>query len=670
MHHSIWSKTVSISLSFLIAGAPTSYAQSSSNQPSSIKSCVPSGLCRDHEGRRVSLNALQRQQLERHKGVKILGCSDRPLNLQIHPDEIDCIRTLFGITDSSSQDRIEAILGIASRSNGYANAQVNLAAKDLLSGEIKDAWDRSQEQVTLSRDVSMERDYGKFGSWDISDNYIAFKVAVGDLIAFECGAAATVSLSILPAAFESQPSLMIRTENGDKPWLDGVFTLTDSRHKVDISTMDDINDHIASSPLVLAYASKDMVRGGSVPLHGASEAIRLLAEKCISTGTYVVPGQSLSERYDIPQILGISPDEFLELSRYYGPIDCDPREQVLESVCGSEIGRSANLAYARSVNRVVELLDANGRNYLLREHPQLFDITYDLFPPCSDDAECAADVLKRYTALWDEIEITPVPLENGLPRVEIILSAGEPSRIVPMRASVVPTGLDLGEAFYEAERRIHARAELTQTIYKAPGFWNQFSNAALMKRIFEGNGVLGQPTIPLATPELSFDRLDFALVVISWARSFERHCNALLPHGASEWTKTVYTTIDGLTTEQTDRIRVHPNFEEAVRAYNEHSDSAGGKIARANTEISQMTDFMDRLDRGANPFSAVLEQGTRIMSPSSDIDILISDHGCDTPVTLQFRENLSRIATGQMTLQEAGIGIKGFEVATDPAPTP
>ena len=179
--------------------------------------------------------------------------------------------------------------------------------------------------------------------------------------------------------------------------------------------------------------------------------------------------------------------------------------------------------------------------------------------------------------------------------------------------------------------------------------------------MFEGNGVFGLSGGGLVAGDLSLDRPKFKPLVQGWAIAVDRCCMNDSPAGSAEWTTTFPNS-------EQRKLSIYPNFKGAVQAYIDHQNIFVGRATAKKGEINQARDYLGHIQRGEDIFGTALTMSAQSLSPVTDVDILIHDHGCVTPIALQFREDLSWIALGESTLQEAEIGIKGYEVISDEPP--
>lgn len=365
---------------------------------------------------------------------------------------------------------------------------------------------------------------------------------------------------------------------------------------------------------------------------------------------------SPAENYEA-DALGITSSEFINLATYYGIINCS--EDDTFAICSSEDGRKANAELTRQVRRVTENFDVLQRNNFFDSHPDLLILSSSPIWDCKGDLECEISILTQATSAW--VKFDSVPTGYTKPDETRLLVASESAREVPVRKAAKPLRFEPGKEFLKLEKDIRAKSDAAQTIYKAPRFWYQFENPGLMKRVFEGNGVFGLSGGGLVAGNLSLDRPEFGLLVQGWAIAFDRYCMNDSPAGSAEWTTT-------FPNGEQRKLRIHPNFKDAVQAYIDHQNSFAGRAIAKKGEINQAMDYLGRIQRGENMFGTAMTMSAQSLSPVTDVDILINDHGCMTPIALQFRENLSRIALGENTLQEAGIGIRRFEDISDDPP--
>ena len=367
---------------------------------------------------------------------------------------------------------------------------------------------------------------------------------------------------------------------------------------------------------------------------------------------------SPAENYEA-DALGITPSDFINLATYYGIINCSVDDTF--AICDTEDGRMANVELTRQVRRVTENFDVLQRSNFYDSHPDLLILSSSPIWDCKGDLDCEISVLTQATSAWAELGSFPGGGNNIQPDGAGLLVASEKARKVPVRKAANPLRFEPGKKFTKLERDIREKSDAAKTIYKAPRFWYQFDNPGLMKRVFEGNGVFGLSGGGLIAGDLSLDRPEVGLLIQGWAISFDQYCMNDLPAGSAEWTTT-------FPNKEVRKLRIHPNFRNTVQAHIDHQSSFAGRAMEKSGEISQAMDYLSRIQRGEDMFGTAINMTAQSLSPVTDVDILIHDHGCMTPIAIQFRENLSRIALGESTLQEAGIGIKGFEDISDEPP--
>ncbi len=177
------------------------------------------------------------------------------------------------------------------------------------------------------------------------------------------------------------------------------------------------------------------------------------------------------------------------------------------------------------------------------------------------------------------------------------------------------------------------------TVYRSLSYWIRFGSPLFLQNVFLGK-----------SDKVYTDTNQFRYYFGAYVAQYSKNCRHLLPDTVPVYTIESKTqTFNGWTGVVTDTtnykrtIYVKPNL---FPKYKEYLDRPISKKEAANTFISIL--------KGQPPQNVGVIEGL-----FEDMDLLLTERGCESATARQFEENLLRLANGEPTLQESGERVAG-----------